>query len=491
MRLRTQVTGGLLLLLLVTTGLASYQLFLTRELNEANHQLAAADLELSRSSLRIRRHCGRLLDLTRRYVVLRDPRYVDELRRIREEVDREIAYLESLPLVDTGPIQVLRHQWLQYVSQGEALEAAVGRGGDVDELLREVLQALGEPDELARRLDQAATERAAEVIQTSGERAATAFRVTFVVAASGLVLTVALALWIGHSTAAPLRALTRGTEAMAAGDFAHRVDVKGPTELALLARDFNSLARELGELDRMKRDFVASVSHDLKAPLASIRETTALLLEMDSGLTAKARRLLELTEQSAQRLQTMIGDLLDIARLEAGALTLQLETLDLNQCCEQAIEQAAVLAEGSQIQLERRVTTEALPVRADPALLLQALGNLLANAIQYSPRGGTIVVETTAVFRSDGTRAARAGVTDNGPGVPEKDKGRIFDRFYRSQAGASRPAGTGLGLAIARSIVEHHGGRIWVENGKHGGSVFCVELPSGLTTTGAAGADTT
>jgi two-component system sensor histidine kinase GlrK len=340
-----------------------------------------------------------------------------------------------------------------------------------------VRDAVEQPRELVRRLDLVASERAETLIAVSTERAAAARRVTWVVALVGIGLTAALALWIGRTTARPLSALTRGAEAMAAGEFDHRVEVSSPRELALLARDFNSLAERLGELDRMKRDFLSSVSHDLKAPLASIQETTLLVLERGAGLEAGDRHLLELSARSAERLEGMIGDLLDIARLEAGAVTYQPEPLGLSGCCEEALDRAAPLLAHKDLAVESSFAAPDLTIRADLPLLLQALGNLLSNAAKFSPAGGLLRLKTRSVGTGERPSRARIELEDEGPGVPEADKQRIFDRFYTTPADTSRPAGTGLGLAIARSIVEHHGGRIWVEDGARGGSVFIVELP--------------
>ncbi len=470
MTLRSQVAGGLAALLLLTAALTLYLLVQTRELHAANRQLATADLELSRASLRVRRHIDQLTGLTQRYVVLRDADYVGELERLRQEIEVEIRHLESLPLDDVGPIEALRELWSEYTRRAGDLERTVDAGGATDAMLEDLLNSIAQPRELVRRLDNAASERAAELIEAGAARAATARRVAMVTAIAGLILAAALAWWIGCSTAKPLRALTEGAEAMAAGDFDHRVEVSSPRELQRLAGDFNELASRLGELDRMKRDFVSSVSHDLKAPLASIEETTRLLLEDEAALSAEQRRFLELNASSAARLRGMIGDLLDMARLEADAVNFELEPLDLNDCCERAVEEADSVLASRGLEVSLDLAPGPLSIRADLALLLQALGNLLSNAARYSPEAGVIRLRTLDLRRQ--LSSLRVEIEDRGPGVPDDEKRRIFDRFY-SSAGV----GTGLGLAIARSVVDHHGGRVWVEDAALGGSVFLVELP--------------
>ena len=128
----------------------------------------------------------------------------------------------------------------------------------------------------------------------------------------------------------PLRELTRGTRSIASGEFSHRIPVKGPSEFAELARDFNSMSEKLGELDQMKKDFVAHVSHELKAPLAAIRQTLAVTLEEVTGpINDAQRRLLQLSRNSAERLSAMVANLLDVSRLEAGTMEYEMGSQDI------------------------------------------------------------------------------------------------------------------------------------------------------------------
>ncbi len=277
---------------------------------------------------------------------------------------------------------------------------------------------------------------------------------------------------------------------MASGDFGHRVEETGPPEIASLAVAFNDMARKLGELDAMKRDFLSNVSHDLKAPLASIQEATQLLLDQDSErLTSEQLNLLRLNIQSAQRLKGMIGDLLDVAQLEEGSVQFDFEPVDLIGCCEQALQQSGGVLAAKQIVVERGWATDGLLVEADPPMLLRALSNLISNAAKFSPEGATIrlaVRRRPAGGEADGEErqalrdraAALLTISDEGPGIPPEDRERIFERFYRSSAHRRYGTGTGLGLAISHSIIDRHGGRIWVDAATTGGSVFSVLLPT-------------
>ncbi len=296
---------------------------------------------------------------------------------------------------------------------------------------------------------------------------------------------------ITRSVARPLQALARATREVADGNFAHRVTATGSAETAALASDFNRMADRLRELERLKRDVVAGVSHDLKAPLASMQETTRLVLDGSPGpLTDSQRRLLDLNFESGERLRRMIGDLLDLGRLEARAVEFDLATLDLIEVCQATVAESESAIAQRRIEVSIDLPAASLPVRADRSLLTQALRNVFTNALQFGKPGGRVGVRAQA-FRSGrqvkdayprwpgGTAPPYAAVEiwDDGPGVGDTDKERIFDRFHRAQKTHRRSQGTGLGLAIARAIVDGHGGEIWAEDQAPSGASFVLLLP--------------
>ncbi|MDX1501756.1 MAG: HAMP domain-containing sensor histidine kinase [Thermoanaerobaculia bacterium] len=479
--LGARLGAGLALLLLLVAGFATWQLLLVQRLHEANRLLASADLEVSRSSLRMRLVIDRLENLTGRFLVLRDPGYRAKLDRVRELGAEELATLEELPGPPEG-LAVVRERWAGYQELAGRVEPQVPAGrepaGARDALVAE-LEAVREG---LTQIDSAAARRVSERMRDSSARAATARRTALAVVGGGVLCAVALALWIRRSTVGPLRALAAGTHALAAGELGHRVRVEGPAEVESLARDFNAMAERLAEVDGMKRDFLSSVSHDLKAPLASMQETNRLLLEDDS-LGSEQARLLRLNTQSAERLQRMIADLLDVAQLEAGAVEVELEPLDLVACCRQVLDEAAGLLEAGSIRAELVASEEPLVVPADPRLLLKAIWNLVSNAIKFSSEGETIRLRLERLEAGSATDPSSPGlvaltVEDHGPGIPDDEKPRVFERFFRSRRHERYASGTGLGLAITRSIVERHDGEIRVADAPGGGTLFTVLLPA-------------
>ena len=193
--------------------------------------------------------------------------------------------------------------------------------------------------------------------------------------------------------------LTQGTRVIAQGNFSHRIPADGRDEFAELARDFNAMSQRLGELDHMKRDFVSHVSHDLKAPLASIRQTAHLLLEEIPGsLNDQQKRLLRFSYNSAERLAAMVGNLLDVSRMEAGSMEYMMAPLDLVSLVRTVAEEFQVQSDEKQISI--RIESKAdsgVRLACDRDRLVQVIGNLFDNALKFSPCGSEIVARIDVI----------------------------------------------------------------------------------------------
>jgi PAS domain S-box-containing protein len=228
---------------------------------------------------------------------------------------------------------------------------------------------------------------------------------------------------------------------------------------------------QLRELDRLKDEFVALVSHELRTPLTSIRGYLELINE-DTNLTEEQSRFLETIDRNAQRLQRVVGDLLFVAQVEAGKLSLEHGDVDLNSVVEEAADAARPVAGAKSISLV--VDLGELPeIRGDRARLAQVLDNFISNAIKFTATGGSVSV-ATRVFEEN----VEIIVSDNGMGIPANELPLLFQRFFRAERATSGAIpGTGLGLAIAKAIVTAHGGRIRVESEDGGGTTFQILLP--------------
>jgi two-component system phosphate regulon sensor histidine kinase PhoR len=232
---------------------------------------------------------------------------------------------------------------------------------------------------------------------------------------------------------------------------------------------------ELRRTDRIRRDFVANVSHELRTPLTAVRGYVEALV--DGGPDqAEGRRFLEIIGRHTLRMERLVRDLLRLARLDARQ-----EPLEPVRCLVESLfagveTELASAIEGHRQTVEHQIAPDATSITGDPAKLHDALRNLLENATNYSPEGSRIVMAS----ERRGDRIALS-VSDEGPGIPEADLPRVFERFYRVDKARSRgsrdPGGTGLGLAIVRHLVESHGGRTTAANRPNGGAVFTIELP--------------
>jgi two-component system phosphate regulon sensor histidine kinase PhoR len=231
---------------------------------------------------------------------------------------------------------------------------------------------------------------------------------------------------------------------------------------------------ELRRLERVRRDFVANVSHEFKTPLTNIQGYSETLLSSALDDTANRRRFVEIIRDHARRLARLTDDLLKLSRIEAGRLDLEMRPIRVDALVKSCVETSRLNAEAHGLEIHVDVPENTPAVRGDGTWLGEVLQNLLDNALQYTPSGGQVDV----LARANG-HAVTFTVADTGIGIPESDLERVFERFYRVDAARSREAGgTGLGLAIARHIVDAHGGRIWVESAVGQGSRFYFSIPS-------------
>ncbi|MBI4231142.1 MAG: HAMP domain-containing protein [Planctomycetes bacterium] len=267
---------------------------------------------------------------------------------------------------------------------------------------------------------------------------------------------------------APVDALTEQARSISADRLSERLPVRNPgDELGRLATVFNDAFGRLERSFEQLRRFTADASHELRTPLAALRSIGEVALNAPRDAQAYRDAIGSMLEEVA-RLNRLVESLLTLARADGGQVRLNLELLDLTELAREVTSHLGVLAE----EKRQALTVEAprpVPIRADRAILRQAVVNLLHNAIRYSPEGTPIRVSV-----GDG---AVLEVADRGPGIPPEHLGRIFDRFYRVDAGRSRDeGGTGLGLSIARWAVEIHGGTIEVESIVGEGSRFRIRL---------------
>ena len=284
----------------------------------------------------------------------------------------------------------------------------------------------------------------------------------------GLLIAVLAGWWISRRINAPILVLTASTQRMAEGDLSTRAVLQDRDEFGALAASFNTMAGRVEETVAALRRFVADAAHELQTPLTALRTN----LELASGQndTASQVAYLEIAQLQVERLNHLVRDLLDLSRLESGVAAGQPAPLDLAAFARLVSEPYAAQAEQAGIELAVQFPDGPVTVTADEAQLQHALGNLLDNALKFTPPGGTV---TLSITREEGWACLR--VADTGIGIPPDDLPGLFERFHRGRNAASYP-GSGLGLAIVRAIAQSNSGKVSAENTPQG-ACFRLCLP--------------
>ena len=285
----------------------------------------------------------------------------------------------------------------------------------------------------------------------------------------GLVIALLLAVLITRSIARPLQTVAKAAAQVADGHYNQSVPISGPEEVQAVAQAFNSMSDKVQAEQRSQQDFLANVSHDLKTPLTSIQGYSQAIMD---GI-GDPRQAAGIIHDESQRLNRMVLELTDLARLQAGRLSMKANAVDLGQLTNAVAQRLVIVAKEKGVELE--VNAPSMPeIAGDGDRLVQVVDNLISNAIKYTPAGGKATVRTQ--IRRSGVELI---VEDSGQGISANDLPRIFERFYQVDKARGPQRGTGLGLAIVQEIVQAHGGTISVASpGEGRGSTFTVWLPS-------------
>jgi len=243
-------------------------------------------------------------------------------------------------------------------------------------------------------------------------------------------------------------------------------------EMVTLYENISRKAQELAQLNKLKDEFLSTVSHELKTPLTTIKGFVSVILSGEVGpLNEQQSNFLAVVDQSVNRLTHLISNLLDLSRLN-GKVEMEFQKTDLKELVRESVSTMQLKAREKKVSLSNAVDKELPVVQADNRWIGQVIDNLLLNAIKYAGSGAKVSISGT-----DKGEAVVICVEDNGPGIPPEEQKMVFDKFYRGRASINQVPGTGLGLAISKSVVEKHGGKIWLESKPGLGSKFCFALP--------------
>jgi signal transduction histidine kinase len=304
------------------------------------------------------------------------------------------------------------------------------------------------------------------------------------VAAGALVLALLLGFVLSWSVIGPMQSIDSRLAAIASGDFSGHVDVVNRDELGALAVNVNRMNDELQRLykelettSKHKSEFLANMSHELRTPLNAIIGFSQVLREGISGeINAKQEEYLDDIITSGNHLLALINDVLDLSKVEAGQVELQVAPFSLRDALERGVSMVREQATTDGVRVAIHANDGLDVVTGDERRIRQVIFNLLSNAVKFTPAGG--LVDVSATQRNG---EVTVSVADTGPGIAAGDLDRIFEEFQQTEAGARQHEGTGLGLALSKRFVEMHGGRIWCDSELGKGSTFLFTLPAGNT----------
>jgi len=293
--------------------------------------------------------------------------------------------------------------------------------------------------------------------------------------AGGLAALVAvtLGLMFARQISSPVRTLTSAARRLGAGDLDQRVPVHRRDELGELAEAFNSMAEAVGRQEMLRRQMAADIAHELRTPLAVIQANLEAMLD---GIRPLSVEEVADVHRETQLLSRLVTDLRDLSLAETGQLPLRKELTDLTALVRMSVARFSSRAEEKGVRLVVEAAEDSPCADVDPDRVAQVFGNLLDNALRWTPPGGEAVVRLHPGAQRDEVRVT---VRDTGPGIPEEHLPNVFERFYRAdRARARTDGGSGIGLAVVKQLVEAHGGRVWAESRPGEGTAFGFVLPA-------------
>lgn len=377
----------------------------------------------------------------------------DILARVRSEYGRYLSLVnEEVELSTTG----LPYSRSDY---GQRKEEAVGQ----------VLEAL-------KALETSYLKDIQERMNRIQETAGSAERLSILMFAGAVLIVILGSLVSTRSITKPLKVLMAKTREVSRGVFEGNLDIGSPREVAELAGAVNLMCEKLKKVDTMKSGFFATMSHELRTPLASIKQGISLLRDGAGGpIPDKQKRLFAILSEETNRLIDLVNSLLELSKMEAGMMPFTFGKENIQSLINRVVMEMTPLVEAKKIHIEVDTGDEGdiPPLKLDRERILQALRNLLGNAVKFTPENGSITIEAG---RRD--RTVQFSIRDTGPGIPKENLETIFEKFHQSPGQApGSMKGTGLGLAFVKHIITAHGGKVWAQSEPGEGTVFLFVLP--------------
>ena len=460
---------GYLTILALVIGVNLYILGQFRNLTELGAELATHHFPAVETAKRLISSLYAQLKSDKQYLVLRDTTLLKDFLQEAENFRKTLKALQDQepsgsPLEFLQATKVLHEEFHTLflsvgVEQADRSPTAIAHYEQKrDELIEGMTQSIN-----AFITSQEAS--VGDILRDSHIQTVRAQEITQQLLMMALILGLGLAGVASYSILRPLRRVKAQIRRIGQGQFGGSISLSVPQELRDLVGQVNWMGEKLQKLDEMKSEFLANISHELRTPLTSIREGSQLLLDgIPGNLNKDQRETLTIISESSQRLNHLIGNLLDLSRMEADMVSYNFAPTDLNRLAVRSVEKMKFLAERKNIHLEMALASNGIRFQnVDSQRIEQVLENLLSNAIKFSPYGSTISVRS--IPHESDSEGIHFMVSDKGPGIPKEDLPHIFERFYQGKTQEGRMyVGSGIGLALAKRVLEAHEGNIWAES---------------------------
>jgi len=475
MRLTAKIFIAASLPIVVLATVSAMSVRAVNRLVAAHREITSHSLPAVRTLSSAKEGIGRLGRLEARFAILRDSRYATLRSETAAGIDKDLARLggivqtsEERSLLDVATAAFTQYRRLvkaerELLVRGDRESALDPTDSEGQAILDRVGAALERLDEATEASVRAAGASAMRLERRTGKG-------VIIALGSAVVLALGCTAFVSVRLTRSVRRLSEATARVATGAFDQPIGVRGMDEISELARSFNLMAADLRQIDRLKEDFFAAISHDLRSPLTSVAEAAKLLEEEVAGpLTPQQQRLVTIIGASCQRLLALVRRILELSALRAGVLPLERDRVDVERVVACAVEELRPRASGAGVVLHVERSGKSFTLIGDEMRLVQVVVNLVENALRFTPKGGQVTVRLI-----DATGSIEIQVEDTGVGIPAAALPSIFEPYRRAHHNRQ---GSGLGLAIVRGVIEAHCGAVTAESREGQGSRFTVRLP--------------
>lgn len=476
---------GYLAILLLVVALGIYTTLRLDQLNQITRSISSIDGETIRIATKLRDNALSQSGFEEKYIVSGDKDFYHQFLEIEKYIKTDLKRISVL--IDTPEkkrlISDIKKSHSRYLSivQNPVHPIKIDKKHPQKRDQEEKKKLINETTNKLEQVIEIAKADVERKIKRSGEIGARASKVTATISIAAIIMGILIAFFNARTINYPIFRLIKGTREIAKGKFEKHITIPSPPEIKELANAFNLMCDHLKKIDEIKADLFSNISHDLRTPLAVIRESASLLLfdANSAQFSKKEYKLISIIGEECERLIKSVNTILDISRMDAGMTDYNMEKYNLFHLIERSVSNIRPIAESRGINLEVNIGGRLPPVNIDGERIGQALGNLLDNAVKFTTQGGRVTVAATLKdtdasdhFLNNKKEFVEVSVSDTGCGIPKENIKEIFDKFKMLHG-----KGTGLGLYIARHIINAHGGDIWVKSEQGRGSTFSFTVP--------------